>query len=334
MERIFRTLKKSRSMIMNKKNVIGVGVGYKQVGMERTNKPALIVFVEKKVDTGELHLDHLVPGKVDGVVTDVIEIGKVRLLDARTSRARPARPGMSIGHFGITAGTFGAVVRDVKTGERLILSNNHILANGTNGRDGRAAAGDAIYQPGVYDGGKETDRIATLLRFAPLMSTVGESQCPVAAGVAGCGNALIHLVRPNYDLKLVKRYRNSNIIDAALARPDSPDLIAEDILEIGRVEGVAKTDVGGKVQKSGRSSGLSRGEVTALGVSLQVQLNDSEYGMFSDQVVCDMKSQGGDSGSLVLDESRRAVGLLFAGSEKYTIFNQLENVLTKLEVKL
>lgn len=334
MEKIFRTLKKTRNTLLKKKNVIGVGVGYKHVGMERSRQPALIVFVEKKEDAEALHRDHLIPADVEGAITDVIEIGPVRLLDIRTEKTRPAKPGMSIGHYKITAGTFGGVVRDLKTGAKLILSNNHILANATDGRDGRAQIGDAIYQPGVYDGGNQSDRIATLYKFIPLQRQAGESQCPVAAGVAGLGNALIRLVRPNYQMKLVKFYNTPNIIDAALARPDDPGLIEDDILEIGRIDGVKTVGMEDKVQKSGRSSGLSSGEVTALGVTLQVQLNDSEYGLFSDQVVCDMKSQGGDSGSLVLDKSRRAVGLLFAGSDSFTVFNNINNVLSALEVKI
>ncbi|GBF32823.1 hypothetical protein DCCM_1019 [Desulfocucumis palustris] len=334
MEKIFRTLKKTRNTLLNKKNVIGVGVGYKQVGMERSKKPALIVFVEKKEDAEALPKDHLIPADVEGAVTDVIEIGPVRLLDIRTEKARPAKPGMSIGHYKITAGTFGAVVRDLKTGEKLILSNNHILANATNGSDGRSQIGDAIYQPGVFDGGKESDRIATLYKFIPLQRQSGESKCPVAAGIAGVGNALIRLVRPNYRMKLVKFYNTPNIIDAALARPVDPGLVEDDILEIGRVEGLKTVTIEDRVNKSGRSSGLSSGEVTALGVTLQVQLNDEEFGLFSDQVVCDMRSQGGDSGSLVLDDSRRAVGLLFAGSDNFTVFNHINNVLSALEAKI
>jgi len=132
-------------------NVRGVGVGYKRVGMTRTDKPAVIVFVEKKVPAGKLSRSQRVPEKVHGVETDVIEIGRVRLLGSRSERMRPALPGSSIGHYKISAGTFGTVVRDKKTGEKLILSNNHILAHGTSGNDGRAQIGDPILQPGGCD---------------------------------------------------------------------------------------------------------------------------------------------------------------------------------------
>ncbi|MBF7084147.1 hypothetical protein IT084_14345 [Desulfallas sp. Bu1-1] len=151
MERHFRTLEKVKDRILKLPNVRGVGVGYKRVDMTRTDKPAIIVFVEKKVAAKELHRAHRVPAKINGLDTDVIEIGRVRLLKERSNKIRPALPGSSIGHYKISAGTFGAVVKDKKTGEKLILSNCHILANGSSGNDGRAKIGDPILQPGGCD---------------------------------------------------------------------------------------------------------------------------------------------------------------------------------------
>ncbi|MGB9802910.1 hypothetical protein [Desulfofundulus sp.] len=333
MEKYFRVLKKSRDKLLQLPNVTGIGVGLKQVSGETTNRPALIIFVKKKVPAGGLVRAQQVPSHIDGLPTDVIEIGEVRLLSLRTGRERPAQPGMSIGHYRISAGTFGAVVKDRATGEPLILSNNHILANATDGKDGRAAIGDPILQPGPYDGGQARDRIGTLLRFSPLLRSVQETECPVAEAMVKAGNMLVHLVRPHYQLKMFQYYRGANIIDAAVARPDSPDIIDGEILEIGKVEGVARATPGQEVMKSGRTSGVTEGSVTAVGVTLEVEIGNNEKGWFTDQVVTDMISRPGDSGSLVLDHEKRAVGLLFAGSEKYTVFNRIEHVLSRLEVE-
>lgn len=335
MERYIKALIKTSSSLLRKKNVVGVGVGLKKSGQERTKRPALIVFVEKKIAPGEMDKNHLVPRKVEGLETDVVEIGRVRLLNSATVRERPAKPGMSIGHYKVTAGTFGAVVKDVATGERLILSNNHVLANGTDGRDGLGNIGDPIYQPGVYDGGKESDHIANLYKFLPIMKSIqSNTECPIAAGLTRKGNSLLKLVKPNYQLQLLKKYSGTNLVDAALARPLSPDMVRESVLGIGLVEGVTSAELNMMVQKSGRTTGITRGEVTALGATLQVDMGNTESAWFSDQVVTEMKSQGGDSGSLVLDEARRAVGLLFAGSESHTIVNRIENVMDRLGVKL
>lgn len=146
MERHYRVLNKVQNRILKMPNVVGVGVGFKQVGLNRTKKPAIIIFVEKKVPDANLLRGQKVPDKINGLETDVIEIGQVRLLE-RVMKMRPAFPGSSIGHYKISAGTFGVVVKDKNSGEKLILSNNHILANGSNGSDGRASKGDAILQP-------------------------------------------------------------------------------------------------------------------------------------------------------------------------------------------
>ena len=67
--------------------------------------------------------------------------------------------GLSIGHYAITAGRLGGVVR--RGQDTLIVSNNHVLAN-----ENRGVEGDPILQPGRYDGGKgDKDVIARLDSF-------------------------------------------------------------------------------------------------------------------------------------------------------------------------
>ena len=68
-------------------------------------------------------------------------------------RMRPAEGGVSVGHFAITAGTIATAVYDREPFPGIprryyILSNNHVLANSNN-----ANIGDAILQPGPFDGG-------------------------------------------------------------------------------------------------------------------------------------------------------------------------------------
>jgi len=45
-------------------------------------------------------------------------------------------------------------------------------------------------------------------------------------------------------------------------------------------------------------------------------------------------SQGGDSGSAILDNGNKLVGLLFAGSDNTTIINRMENVFSGLGLSL
>ncbi len=61
-------------------------------------------------------------------------------------------------------------------------------------------------------------------------------------------------------------------------------------------------------------------------------MHEGVYALFSDQIVATLGSQGGDSGSLVVNENNEAVGLLFAGSDRSTIANRIQNVMSELEI--
>lgn len=333
MKKMYRSLEVAQNRFSGLPNVIGVGVGYKKQGRQDTDEPAVIFFVDKKVPVDALGIDDIIPKRIAGKLTDVIEVGEIRLL-GRTERLRPAVPGASIAHYKVTAGTFGAVVRDRETEELLILSNNHVLANATNGCDGKCDIGDPVYQPGSYDGGTEGDQIGTLLRYVPLCRFSKDVNCRAASMAIRATNAVIRTIRPFYNLRL-ETVGHTNLADCALARPASPDLISPEVLEIGRVNGAGEVVAGAGVKKSGRTSGLTAGSVKAVRVALNVNMgHGNDVVRFQDQVVAEMKSQPGDSGSLILDDDNRAVGLLFAGSGEYTVFSPIRTVCDQLGVDI
>ena len=71
--------------------------------------------------------------------------------------------GVSTGHPDITAGTIGARVKS--GGNVWALSNNHVYADAN-----AASAGDAVIQPGTYDGGSSSaDDIGMLSDFEPIV---------------------------------------------------------------------------------------------------------------------------------------------------------------------
>ncbi|MGD0153404.1 MAG: hypothetical protein ABSC17_06540 [Thermacetogeniaceae bacterium] len=333
MKKMYRSLEVAQSRFSGLPNVIGVGLGYKKRGRQDTDEPAVIFFVEKKLPVEALGIDEVIPKRIAGKPTDVIEVGEIRLL-GRTGRLRPAMPGVSIGHFKVTAGTFGAVVKDRKTDELLILSNNHVLANATDGHDTKSKLGDAVYQPGSYDGGTSDDLIGHLVRFVPFSRFNKDVNCKLASMGLRAANAVIQVVRPNYNLRLETR-GGSNLVDCALARPLRPELISPEVMEIGKVNGTAEGVPGMHVKKSGRTSGLTEGTVKAVKVALNVNMgHGNDVVRFNDQVMAELKSQPGDSGSLIVDRDNRAVGLLFAGSNDYTVFNPIQTVCDQLGVDI
>lgn len=199
-------------------------------------------------------------------------------------------------------GTLGALLE--KNEELYILSNNHVLAMTNQGK-----RGDEIVQPGLADN-----------RCDP-----GEDN-----GVA--------------DLAGYKKIRlkKTNKVDVALAR------IREGAVnETGKVMRIgipgnetAPAELGMRVQKSGRTTGITKGFVVATNVTLQVEFApaaDGEDGpvvRFKEQIIVEGDGQdfslGGDSGSVIyedVDDCPRAVGLLFAGGEGFTAAGRMDTVL-------
>ena len=348
--------------LLKKRNVVAVGLGTKKTEGIETRQPAIVVSVKRKVPLETLSRKDRIPEAINGRPTDVVDVGgeiTLRLDDPRfdkrrehrlqavqsielkrlgfigkqdiTARERPARPGCSIGHKDITAGTFGAVAYENQTGAPMILSNNHVLANVNKGE-----IGDHILQPGKYDGGKiPADIIATLDDFVEI-ETVSSSDCILTSALINFWNWLSGLFGRHSRLS---SYRDvTNKVDCALAMPMTAEAIDPFIPDIGVVTGIAEPKVGMEVLKRGRTTEVTHGKIESIDNIVNVNMGDGDYAIFEDQTIISgiggKFSAGGDSGSLILDKSRRAVGLLFAGNDSITIANDINNVLKALDVRL
>jgi len=334
MERISRILRQNEKKLLSLRNVVGLGLGYKIIQGRTTNKPAIMVLVKEKIPDEKLLGRNCIPKVLSNTPTDVIEVGEVKLLEARIEKTRPAKPGMSMGHYKITAGTFGALVKDKKTGKSLILSNNHVLANATDGNDGRAAIGDAILQPGVHDGGTSSDVIAYLERYIPISKNTGASSCPIVKSVEKIINGFLKVVKPDYEISFIKKTLSRNLIDAAVARPVKDEYVSSDIVGLGEITGIQEPSIGMTVQKSGRTTGITSSQIKAMNVVINVMLGPGEEATFYDQILTGPMAQPGDSGSIVVDENIKAVGLLFAGSDQATLINPITNVIKLLQIEV
>jgi hypothetical protein len=228
------------------------------------------------------------------------------------NNTRPLLIGASVGHVAITAGTIGAFVRR----DRMIcvLSNNHVLAN-----EDLARAGDRILQRARYDGGRQpSERIARLRFWVRL------------------------------------RDARANFVDAALAAIDADiPFDASRLRDIrngadGVLAGVGPEPPGDgeAVFKVGRTTGPTEGRVSAFDLDNLVVGYDRGNLRFDNQVEIESLgpgsfSDGGDSGSLIVNARMEAVGLLFAGSDRgganglgLTYANPIQRVLADLKATL
>ena len=317
-----------RDELLARANVVATGIGYKVRDGVRTDELSIVCSVTQKVAIAELAPADLVPPEIDGVLTDVVPTGPFRALYVPTDRVRPALGGVSIGHHRITAGTLGCLVK--RNGQPLILSNNHVLANENN-----ASPGDAILQPGPIDGGTDpADRIAVLDRFVTIATTEEESSCAFANAVASVSNGVARLFGSSARLRAVSERVVTNLVDAATAIPVDPAWVSDQIAGVGAITGQSRAYLGMPVRKSGRTTGLTSGEIEQVDVTVDVQYGAGKVARFIDQFMAGAISQGGDSGSAVIDAGGNIVGLLFAGSDQTTVINRIEHVFAALEIGL
>lgn len=152
--------------LLAKRGVVGVGVGLKDPE-KGDNRMSVVAMVDQKKPLAAIREEDLVPPDLEGVLTDVVEVGifRAQVNSGPKDRWRPTIPGgVSAGHYLVTAGTIGGVVYDRDTNEPFILSNNHVFANSND-----AQFGDAILQPGATDeGARPVDTVAELDRYLEL----------------------------------------------------------------------------------------------------------------------------------------------------------------------
>jgi Trypsin. len=290
-------------------------VGHARAGEIEGNPPendehVVAAFVREKKPESELDDEQVLPSEVNGVQTEVIEVGKLEMEPAEaqpirdTGRTdtgathRPAPHGVSIGHPDITAGTAGftAWTQEEQHGVTypvpVTVTNNHVGAN-----ENKAQIGDPILQPGPADGGRNVDE-----------------------DIVGFLDGYIEIKDQN------------NKVDVAWFRHTGRTMSSY-IPGIGVPTETVDVDKGDKVRKFGRTTGHKSAKVVSDDARVRVRFGDGVK-EFTDQVIAKSFSSGGDSGSAVVNQGGELAGLLFAGSDQVTVFNKASNVLEQTGLKL
>jgi hypothetical protein len=231
---------------------------------------------------------------------------------ANRSKHRPIVGGLSIAPVNEGfVGTLGCFVgrRVAGSDQVFALSNNHVLAE-TN----RLPLGTAIVQPGPETGPSNPgDAFASLSEFIPIRFPTGRFN------------------------------RETNRFDAAIARvADLKAIKPGTMLGTPYDPQLAAPRPAMRVTKSGRTTGVTHGTITATGVN-GVQVN---YGTPTNLIIATFNdtieivgddgepfSLPGDSGSVILDTSTgRPVGLLFAGDGHTTTACSIAGVCRHFQV--
>ena len=317
-----------KEQLLALENVVGVGRGWKKHGLHTT-----VVLVEKKKPLSALATSQVVPKFFEGRQTDVIEVGRIIAQGEPKGKWRPAPGGVSIGHYKVSAGTLGAPVIHKTTNTRMMLSNNHVLANSND-----AELQDMILQPGTADGGSiPEDLIAELHSFVEIYFNQNAPTCNLTKAIVKASNAVARVLGSAHRLDALKVSNEINYVDAALAKPLDPQDLDDHILQVGKISGMLNhVELGEKVHKSGRTTGYTEGEIILLDTTISVNYGGGKVATFMEQIVTTGMSAPGDSGSLgvvFVGGFAYAFGLLFAGSEGptgVTIYNPIGKVAERL----
>ena len=301
MTSILESKKEIENILLGIEEVQGVGIS--------SDRQSIIVYVSTVTD----QLLQIVPGVIAGYRVIVKEVGIFKPSPdfvataadpARLWRYRPVVGGISSGHYAITAGTLGCVVKDAASEQPMLLSNNHVYAAISTDQNQRAQVSDPVLQPGPVDGGKIEDTVGTLARWIPI------------------------------------KVNSPNAVDAAVANSTyqpSPYILGENS-EYIQVKGLRTVTQGIPVKKAGRTTGLTVGNIIDTDYTGMVDYNGQVL-TFTDQLLVSIMIQGGDSGSILLDENDNAVGLLFAGAQDnygnyYGVANKINTVFSLLQIEL
>lgn len=290
--------------------VVAVGSAQGRGERHKNDEKAAVAYVTEKKAKSELDEDALLPKEIDGWKVDVQPIGEVGIEPVTpqkpqdtgeintTDRHRPNPQGVSIGHPDVTAGTAGFIAWKEKEKYGVTYPEPVGVTNNHVGADSNnAEVGDKIIQPGSYDGGdnSDRDRIGELAGYVPIED-------------------------------------EDNKVDVAWYTVDGRKSNSF-IPSIGVPTETAEVTEGTEVKKFGRTTGLRKGEVRSTDARVRVRY-DGGIKEFTDQIITESISTGGDSGSAVVNEKGELVGLLFAGSTEITVLNKISDVLDETGLEL
>lgn len=323
------------------RNVVGLAYGRREAHGERTDEPAMVVYVIRKIPERFLAPGGMLPRRMfvggDSVEVDIVETGPLTI-HSFTARERPTTHGISIAHFNVTAGTLGCVLIDNTDGAQVILSNNHVLAN-----KNLASIGDAIVQPGPFDGGMNpADRIGTLRRFVNVNATGNRVDCAIA--IPDKASDVSDAVHNNIITTANRDHPAIGLLFAGGCNRTVLNPITDVLSQLNcsmpaGATAVATVDVGDNVEKVGRTSEYTSSTVKEVDVTTQIDYSDARDGSdlrsFDGQIATAWMSDPGDSGSLVYrggkggDESHCSCGTTSAGEALLGVPLRTESAMAK-----
>ena len=309
--------------IKDKRNIVGYSKKLRRRVKDgkEVEEEVIRIYVSRKLDPSALDIKDLIPKEIDGIPTDVVEIGEMKALNlnplAHVTRVRPLVAGVSIGNWAITAGTLGWFFRD-SGGREMLGSNAHVFADDPLRQSSEEVR---IVQPGRYDGGSVPgDVVATYHWHKPLAGSGCALSNALADLLNSVSSALGRLTRfelilaekakidfavaepsVDYELKLHTAEDWEGFVGLGFAGSDQASFFckAEHIEAEGWTpieKTIESVDVGDTIHKIGRTTEYTSGQVLDDSAYGRVNYGDLRFVEFDDVILTTAMLEGGDSG--------------------------------------
>jgi hypothetical protein len=262
----------------------------------RDGRPVLAVYADPLGGAAKRIPDSVqLPGGGAPVPVAVFPLGALQPQEGLTAAFLKPCPGCAVSVAGKAHGTFGCLVRDpVPGGATYMLTAAHVIAS-----SGLADEGEGVFQP------RHPRQLGTLSSWGKIAFT--DTGFP-------------------------------NLFDAAIAVVD-PEKVSPTVHLVGRPTGASSNvSVGMRVQKCGATSVHTWSTVLDSHFSCRFDYTlpggKVRRAGFQRQVLCRPFTKPGDSGSAVLDEDLKVLGLVVGATKEGTVFSPIGPILTRFGVAI
>lgn len=284
------------------KDVHAVSIGYKEVNSVKTDTLAIVIHIKQKEEEAYLDSDQIIPPFIEGIPTDVVEMPPFDYIPTEFDEDEIN-----------TSNIDGKKYRPVPGGVEIYMPRTEV--NG-----GICTSG--MYAQSIKEGDSASDLY--LLTNAHCLREVNQAVMqPISDN-------------PEELIAFSSRVIDNNRIDGGIAKMTSyenADPFA--IVDLGQITGVYDITIdnlGEKVVKRGRTSGITIGIIDYVFVTIIDK---------KDQIVVRGEvpfAEPGDSGSAVLmyegEHENNVMGLLWGGVLNYAILSPIRAVSEELEIAL
>jgi len=321
--KLIRRAVEERTYLLNISDVLGYAVGYREKDGKQTDEPALKVYVKKgrkKTDPQDHPRHQRIPRQVRLTVKGETVWLPVDLIESEQGQLHQSNgpsadfvSGLSVGNqlSANNTGTIGWIARSLDTKQPVICGNFHVFL-----RISQNSQQASDYRKNGFK-----------LSYP---RTTHSSDFVVSPSLQDHGDPNLNLVGPVLD---GQRTQTVDIAIASLIPGKTAQPIMKSRGPLGTARFLKASDLTNPIQVFiyGRTSKDQAGTILEYPAHHEFSYPDRAL-MLLDMIATDIQTQRGDSGSLLVDETNRPLGMLIGLAAGRSFFMHIQNIATTMRL--